>query len=128
MTNLKPNIFHSKKLRFALMVLVLFSGSVLGGAMLAYITKPKEACAQCVAVPTFPSSGRVVAGGADSSNCSRSCAYMWGGASCGSVSGSWACSGRALICPSGSTRHESSSPLSSGGFDAPYAFYICVSN
>ncbi|MBI5024891.1 MAG: hypothetical protein HZC18_07860 [Candidatus Omnitrophica bacterium] len=50
MTNLKTSIFHSKTLRFALMLLALFSGSVLGGAIFAYITKPKEACAQCMQV------------------------------------------------------------------------------
>ena len=52
MPDLKTNILHSKKLRSALMVLALFSGSVLGGMLFAYITKPKEACAQCVALPT----------------------------------------------------------------------------
>ena len=52
MTDFKTNIFQSKKLRSALMVLALFSGSVLGGMMFAYITKPKEACAQCVAIPS----------------------------------------------------------------------------
>ncbi len=48
MTDQRTSSVHSKKLRSALVVLALFSGSILGGMIFAYITSPKEACAQCV--------------------------------------------------------------------------------